>query len=110
MQDGKAFMAPARAFKIRPPHELKIGHKIEAVDKRNPELVRIATIVNTQPHQIRIKFDGWPAQYAYWIDDDSPEYHPFGWCMRTGHPLEKPPGISTSIFFFTFIFIYFFCM
>lgn len=53
-------------------------------------LIRVATVDDVGEHQIRIKFDGWPDQYSYWIDDDSPDIHPMGWCQKTGHPLEPP--------------------
>lgn len=39
---------------------------------------------------MKIRFDGWPDCYSYWVDDDSPDIHPAGWCAKTGHPLEPP--------------------
>jgi hypothetical protein len=53
-------------------------------------LIRVATVDDVGEHQIRIRFDGWPDQYSYWIDDDGPDIHPMGWCQKTGHPLEPP--------------------
>jgi len=90
LKDTKSVAAPARAFKQRPPSGFRRGMKLECVDKRVPMLIRVATVDDVSEHQIRIKFDGWPDQYSYWIDDDSPDIHPVGWCQKTGHSLEAP--------------------
>nr|XP_020462861.1 lethal(3)malignant brain tumor-like protein 3 isoform X2 [Monopterus albus] len=86
--------APARAFKPRPPHGFQIGMKVEAVDKRNPMLIRVATIVDTEDHRLKIHFDGWSSEYDYWVETDCPDLHPVGWCQKTGHPLQYPNGSS----------------
>ncbi|XP_069703930.1 lethal(3)malignant brain tumor-like protein 3 isoform X2 [Periplaneta americana] len=90
LKETKSVAAPARAFKQRPISGFRRGMKLECVDKRVPMLIRVATVDDVSEHQIRIKFDGWPDQYSYWIDDDSPDIHPMGWCQKTGHPLEPP--------------------
>ncbi|XP_067881241.1 lethal(3)malignant brain tumor-like protein 3 isoform X2 [Heterodontus francisci] len=82
--------APARAFKSRPTHGFLPNMKFEAVDKRNPMLVRVATVIDTDDHRVKIHFDGWNYDYDYWIDADSPDIHPAGWCAKTGHPLQPP--------------------
>ncbi|XP_063531465.1 LOW QUALITY PROTEIN: uncharacterized protein LOC134742344 [Cydia strobilella] len=85
-----AAAAPPRAFKTRPPQGFKPGMKLEVVDKRVPFLIRVASISEVKGHQVRISFDGWPDELSYWLDDDSPDIHPVGWCLKTGHPLEPP--------------------
>uniref|UniRef100_UPI00398E4518 lethal(3)malignant brain tumor-like protein 3 isoform X3 n=1 Tax=Pristiophorus japonicus TaxID=55135 RepID=UPI00398E4518 len=90
LEDSGAQTAPARAFKQRPPHGFHFNMKLEAVDKRNPMLIRVATIVDTEDHRIKIHFDGWSHDYDYWIDADSPDIHPAGWCAKTGHSLQIP--------------------
>ncbi|XP_077294198.1 lethal (3) malignant brain tumor [Arctopsyche grandis] len=90
LTETEAVAVPARAFKPRPPHRFKIGMKLEAVDKRAPFLIRAASITDVRCHQIRISFDGWPDELSYWVDDDSPDIHPVGWCLKTGHLLEPP--------------------
>uniref|UniRef100_A0A7N8XN31 L3MBTL histone methyl-lysine binding protein 1b n=1 Tax=Mastacembelus armatus TaxID=205130 RepID=A0A7N8XN31_9TELE len=84
--------APARAFKPRPPHGFQVGMKVEAVDKRNPMLIRVTTIVDTEDHRLKIHFDGWSAEYDYWMETDCPDLHPVGWCQKTGHLLQSPNG------------------
>ncbi|XP_023947673.2 uncharacterized protein LOC112052724 isoform X2 [Bicyclus anynana] len=82
--------APPRAFKTRPPVGFKPGMKLEVVDRRVPFLIRVATISAVKGHQVRVSFDGWPEELSCWLDDDSPDLHPVGWCLKTGHPLEPP--------------------
>ncbi|XP_078423484.1 lethal(3)malignant brain tumor-like protein 4 [Cetorhinus maximus] len=90
LEGSGAQAAPARAFKQRPPHGFHLNMKLESVDKRNPMLIRVATIVDTEDHRIKIHFDGWSHDYDYWIDADSPDIHPAGWCAKTGHSLQIP--------------------
>uniref|UniRef100_W5M9E4 L3MBTL histone methyl-lysine binding protein 1b n=1 Tax=Lepisosteus oculatus TaxID=7918 RepID=W5M9E4_LEPOC len=88
--------APARAFKQRPSHGFQVNMKLEAVDKRNPMLIRVATIMDTEDHRVKIHFDCWSKDYDYWVDADSSDIHPVGWCQKTGHPLQNPLGLSDS--------------
>lgn len=55
-----------------------------------PFLIRVATVTDVKDYQIRISFDGWPDEYSYWVDDDCPDVHFMGWCVKTGHLLEPP--------------------
>ncbi|XP_046994712.1 lethal(3)malignant brain tumor-like protein 3 [Schistocerca americana] len=90
LRETKSVPAPARAFKQRPPSGFRPGMHLECVDKRVPQLIRVATVSAVRGHQLRIEFDGWPREYGYWVDDDAPDLHPVGWCQKTGHPLEPP--------------------
>ncbi|XP_035385119.1 lethal(3)malignant brain tumor-like protein 3 isoform X1 [Electrophorus electricus] len=94
LEDTGSLPAHARAFKAKPPHSFQVNMKMEVVDKRNPMLVRVATVVDRDDHRIKVHFDGWMDEYDYWIDTDSPDIHPAGWCAKTGHPLRPP--ISTQ--------------
>ncbi|KAG8037319.1 hypothetical protein G9C98_005529 [Cotesia typhae] len=90
LRETRSVAAPSRAFKQRAPLGFKRGMKLEAVDRRVPQLIRVATIEDVKDHMIKIRFDGWSEVYSYWIDDDSPDIHPMTWCSKTGHPLEPP--------------------
>uniref|UniRef100_A0A8C6RVD8 Lethal(3)malignant brain tumor-like protein 1 n=1 Tax=Nannospalax galili TaxID=1026970 RepID=A0A8C6RVD8_NANGA len=81
---------PAWAFKVRPPHSFLVNMKLEAVDRRNPALIRVASVEDVEDHRIKLHFDGWSHNYDFWIDADHPDIHPAGWCSKTGHPLEPP--------------------
>ncbi|XP_013140482.1 PREDICTED: uncharacterized protein LOC106104841 isoform X2 [Papilio polytes] len=85
-----AVAAPPRAFRPRPPQGFKPAMKLEVVDPRVPFLIRVASISEVKGHQVRVTFDGWPDTLSCWLSDDSPDMHPVGWCLKTGHPLEPP--------------------
>ncbi|XP_058939257.1 lethal(3)malignant brain tumor-like protein 3 isoform X3 [Kogia breviceps] len=90
LEETNSLPAPARAFKVKPPHGFQKKMKLEVIDKRNPTFIRVATVADTDDHRIKVHFDGWNSCYDYWIDADSPDIHPVGWCSKTGHPLQPP--------------------
>ncbi|XP_043081783.1 lethal(3)malignant brain tumor-like protein 4 isoform X2 [Puntigrus tetrazona] len=90
MEDSGASAAPSQAFSVRSPHGFQKHMKLEAVDRRNPMLIRVATITDTEDHRVKVHFDGWHEKFDVWVDSDLPDLHPVGWCSRTGHPLEPP--------------------
>ncbi|XP_074782320.1 lethal(3)malignant brain tumor-like protein 3 isoform X3 [Athene noctua] len=92
LEETNSQAAPARAFKLRPAHGFQVNMKLEVVDRRNPILIRVATIVDKDDYRIKIHFDGWDYNYDFWVDADSPDVHPVGWCAKTGHALQVPLG------------------
>uniref|UniRef100_A0A452GWD2 Uncharacterized protein n=1 Tax=Gopherus agassizii TaxID=38772 RepID=A0A452GWD2_9SAUR len=90
LEETSSLPAPARAFKVKPSHGFQKNMKLEVVDKRNPVLIRVTTVVDIDDHRIKVHFDGWDSIYDYWTDADSPDIHPAGWCAKTGHPLQPP--------------------
>ncbi|EOA95030.1 Lethal(3)malignant brain tumor-like 3 protein, partial [Anas platyrhynchos] len=97
LEETNSQAAPARAFKLRPAHGFQVNMKLEAVDKRNPILIRVATIIDKDDHRIKIHFDGWDHNYDFWVDADSPDVHPVGWCAKTGHALQVPLGAADPV-------------
>ncbi|XP_022170347.1 uncharacterized protein LOC111033751 [Myzus persicae] len=79
---------PEDAFARRPLREFTNSMAIEVVDIANPSLVRIAKVVDVKGDELKILYDGFDSIYAYWIEDDSPNIHPVGWCLKTNHPIE----------------------
>ncbi|XP_073649111.1 lethal(3)malignant brain tumor-like protein 1 isoform X4 [Tursiops truncatus] len=90
LEETGASAVPAWAFKVRPPHSFLVNMKLEAVDRRNPALIRVASVEDVEDHRIKLHFDGWSHAYDFWIDADHPDIHPAGWCSKTGHPLQPP--------------------
>ena len=39
---------------------------------------------------LRIHFEGWDDTYDQWVDCDSPDIYPVGWCEAAQYPLEPP--------------------
>ncbi|XP_073686882.1 lethal(3)malignant brain tumor-like protein 4 isoform X2 [Garra rufa] len=90
MEDTGASAAPSQAFSEISPHGFQTHMKLEAVDRRNPMLIRVATIADIEDYRVKVHFDGWHEKFDFWVDSDLPDLHPVGWCSRTGHPLEPP--------------------
>lgn len=38
----------------RAPHGFQINHRLEAVDRRNPMLIRVATVTDTEDYRIKV--------------------------------------------------------
>ncbi|KAM5305745.1 lethal(3)malignant brain tumor-like protein 1 isoform 8-T11 [Glossophaga mutica] len=90
LEETGASAVPTWAFKVRPPHSFLVNMKLEAVDRRNPALIRVASVEDVEDHRVKLHFDGWSHAYDFWIDADHPDIHPAGWCAETGHPLQPP--------------------
>lgn len=90
-----AEMAPAKIFQKEPPgphcNLFEIGQKLEAVDKKNPQLICCATVGAVKNDQIHVTFDGWRGAFDYWCRFDSRDIFPVSWCAKSGHPMQ-PPG------------------
>ncbi|XP_063906464.1 polycomb protein Scm [Zophobas morio] len=90
-----ALMAPANIFQKEPPSPkcnlFQVGQKLEAVDKKNPQLICCATVGAVKNDQIHVTFDGWRGAFDYWCKYDSRDIFPVGWCAKSGHPMQ-PPG------------------
>lgn len=56
LRETRSMVAPARAFKQRPPCGFKRGMKLEAVDKRVPQLIRVATVEDVKDHMYVNKY------------------------------------------------------
>ncbi|XP_070188545.1 polycomb protein SCMH1-like isoform X2 [Littorina saxatilis] len=90
-----AKIAPDRCFKKEPPtprcNHFEVGMKLEAVDRKNSQLICPATVGAANGEQIHVTFDGWRGAFDYWCRFDSRDIFPVGWCATTTHPLQ-PPG------------------
>ena len=89
-----AEMAPAKVFKREPAkprrNMFEVGQKLEAIDKKNPQLICTATVGAVKDDMIHITFDGWKGAFDYWCRYDSRDIFPAGWCFKSGHPLQPP--------------------
>ncbi|XP_064081606.1 polycomb protein SCMH1-like isoform X2 [Macrobrachium nipponense] len=96
-----AEVAPAHIFRTEPAAPPKnffeVGMKLEAVDKKNPQLICAATVGAVNGDMIHVTFDGWRGAFDYWCRYDSRDIFPVGWCAMSGHPLQ-PPGQMFSTY------------
>lgn len=74
-----------------PYHGFRVGMKIEAADLMDPRLVCVATIARVVGRLLKVHFDGWEEEYDQWLDCESTDIYPVGWCQSVGHKLEGPP-------------------
>ncbi|KAI8118173.1 Polycomb protein Scm [Lucilia cuprina] len=92
---NNAMVAPEEIFQPEPadpPENLfQVGQKLEAVDKKNPQLICCATVDAIKDDQIHVTFDGWRGAFDYWCSYKSRDIFPVGWCARSCHPMQ-PPG------------------
>ncbi|XP_061821342.1 lethal(3)malignant brain tumor-like protein 4 [Nerophis lumbriciformis] len=95
LRETASSAVPRSAFTTRGPHGFQINQRLEAVDKRNPMLIRVATVTAKDDYRVKVHYDGWSHHFDVWCDIDLCDLHPVGWCQRTGHPLEPPPEWST---------------
>ncbi|XP_077983794.1 uncharacterized protein LOC144438584 [Glandiceps talaboti] len=87
----KSQAAPVKLFNRKiPKHGFKVGHKLEAVDLMEPHLVCVGTVTKVVGRLLRIHFDGWDKMYDQWIDCESPDLYPVGWCQAFNYALEPP--------------------
>lgn len=70
--------------------------KLEAVDLMEPRLVCVATVTRIVHRLLRIHFDGWEDEYDQWVDCESPDLYPVGWCQLTGYQLQPPASQSKN--------------
>lgn len=89
---NRAEEVPKEAFHTRSRIPFEVGMALEVVDKKNTSLIRPAIIKTIDDYFIQVQFIGWPEEYAFWIDDDSCDIFPPGYCKKTGHPIECPLG------------------
>ncbi|XP_059582348.1 lethal(3)malignant brain tumor-like protein 2 isoform X7 [Alligator mississippiensis] len=73
-----------------PNHGFKAGMKLEAVDLMEPRLICVATVKRVVHRLLSIHFDGWDNEYDQWVDCESPDIYPVGWCELTGYQLQPP--------------------
>ncbi|XP_008548633.1 polycomb protein Sfmbt isoform X1 [Microplitis demolitor] len=83
--------APIQLFNREvPQHGFIEGMRLEAADLMDPRLVCVATITRVIGRLLRVHFDGWEDEYDQWLDCQSPDIYPVGWCDLVDHKLEGP--------------------
>ncbi|XP_037611426.1 lethal(3)malignant brain tumor-like protein 2 isoform X2 [Sebastes umbrosus] len=95
LEKTKAKAAQLRLFNTDyPGHGFSPNMKLEAVDLMEPRLVCVATVKRHVGRLLLIHFDGWEDEFDQWIDHQSPDIYPVGWCDLMGYQLQPPPGLG----------------
>uniref|UniRef100_A0A3B4BV20 FCS-type domain-containing protein n=1 Tax=Pygocentrus nattereri TaxID=42514 RepID=A0A3B4BV20_PYGNA len=96
LRETGSIAAPVKLFNHEVPnHGFREGMKLEAVDLMEPRLVCVATVTRIIHRLLRIHFDGWEDEYDQWVDCESADLYPVGWCQLTGYQLQPPAAQTT---------------
>ncbi|XP_064179881.1 lethal(3)malignant brain tumor-like protein 2 isoform X2 [Anguilla rostrata] len=91
LEETGTVAAPARLFQTDcPGHGFAPGMKLEAVDLMEPRLICVATVRRSVHRLLLLHFDGWEPEFDQWVDCQSPDIYPVGWCELTGYQLQPP--------------------
>ncbi|CAF1085276.1 unnamed protein product [Rotaria sp. Silwood1] len=93
LHETNSVSVPEELFQINKEkitNPFSVGMKIEAVDMMAPHLVCVATVAQIADNLIRVHFDGWSDDFEQWIDCQSTNIYPIGWCELVGYKLEPP--------------------
>nr|XP_039268137.1 MBT domain-containing protein 1-like [Styela clava] len=94
LNETSSSAAPVELFdRDLPDHGFKRGMKLEAVDLMEPRLICVATVTRIVGRLLHVHFDGWENQYDQWVDCNSPDIYPVGWCELVGCELQAPPNM-----------------
>lgn len=89
-------------FQEVPTHGFEEGMALESADLMDPRLVCVATVKQVKGRLLKVHFDGWESDFDQWIDYQSPDIYPVGWCDISGYRLEGPksegrkPGMNRT--------------
>lgn len=94
---SKAMAAPVELFTNAYPtasNGFEVGMKLEAVDPANNSRFCVCTVVLVIGYRVKLAFDGYGLQFAFWVNADAKEIYPPGWCKRTNRKLLAPPNAA----------------
>lgn len=91
LEETGAIAAPKRLFNTdEVGHSITPGMKLEAVDLMEPRLVCVATVERCVGRLLLLHFDGWESEFDQWVDCESPDIYPVGWCELHTYQLQPP--------------------
>jgi len=92
LKSNKSEAAPMSLFSHKDvcKHTFKAGMKVECTDLMDPRLVCVGTVSRVVGRLLKVHFDGWEEDYDQWMDCESVDMYPVGWCELVGHRLEGP--------------------
>ncbi|XP_043641313.1 polycomb protein Sfmbt isoform X2 [Drosophila teissieri] len=95
LRDTGAAAAGQHLFhRIIPDHGFEVGMSLECADLMDPRLVCVATVARVVGRLLKVHFDGWTDEYDQWLDCESADIYPVGWCVLVNHKLEGPPRVA----------------
>ncbi|KAG9356029.1 hypothetical protein JZ751_000873 [Albula glossodonta] len=103
LDEEKAVAAPLRAFSElqsfpQNRNGFKVGMLLEGIDPLHPSKFCVLSVVEVIGYRLRLHFDGYPECYDFWVNADSSDIRPAGWCEMTGRKLQPPKGYKEDEF------------
>lgn len=97
----KAKAAPVKLFKDPFPYNkngFRVGMRLEAIDPQNPSMFCVVSVAEVQGYRIRLHFDEFSDLYDYWVNADSIDMFPPGYCEKNNRQLQPPKSFNSSNF------------
>lgn len=97
----KAKAAPVKLFKDPFPYNkngFKVGMRLEAIDPQHPSIFCVVSVAEVQGYRMRLHFDEYSDVYDFWVNADSIDIFPPGWCEKNGRQLRPPAGYEAGTF------------
>ncbi|GCB62628.1 hypothetical protein scyTo_0013088, partial [Scyliorhinus torazame] len=103
LEDEKAVAAPVKLFREyqsfpQNKNGFRADMKLEGIDPTHPSMYFVLTVFEVCGFRLRLHFDGYSECHDFWVNADSPDIHPAGWCEKTGHRLYLPKGYKEEEF------------
>jgi mbt repeat len=101
LHDTQGVAAPPNLF-INPfpssPNGFAVGMKLEAIDPENASMFCVCSVVEIRGYRMRLHFDGFSSIFDFWVNADSVDIFPPGWCRRGCRVLSVPPAEQSITF------------
>lgn len=78
------------------PNPFAVGMKLEAIDPENQSLFCVCTVKEQQGYRIKLHFDGSTILYDFWVNADSKNIFPAGFCRSSARTLQAPPKFKIN--------------
>lgn len=79
-------------------NNFQVGMKVEAIDPENLSLFCVCTVLEKKGYRLKLHFDGFDSIYDFWVNADSLDIFPPGWCEMTNRTLQPPKNFTDNEF------------
>lgn len=66
------------------------GMKLEVMDIETAPEIYVASVAQVENDRLLIHYDGWSSEFDIWVERDSRNIFPAGWCAEHGYILQPP--------------------
>uniref|UniRef100_A0A3P9HU23 Uncharacterized protein n=1 Tax=Oryzias latipes TaxID=8090 RepID=A0A3P9HU23_ORYLA len=95
LNEQKAEAAPSAQSLPSKRCGFKVGMKLEGIDPLHLSMFCVLTVVIGC--RLRLHIDGYSDCYDFWVNADSPDIKPAGWCKEQNRKLHPPKGEESTL-------------